>query len=304
MQLVQSSQFKNALGDGGLAPSQRHSVLPASLAGAPQRNPFRRRPTRLQRATKADFQRIIAIRQHVLAGESTAAGIGTGTGGALYQALEEASRRIALRLHDESAQMLATVYLELAVIARGCPDSTVQKINGVVKQLDGVREQLRGLSHELSPPVLDQFGLMPALQSLANGVRNRSGLKTVVSGNITSVSRLVGTVLYRVVQEALSNVVRHAKATEAVVRLSIENNRIYCTVSDDGIGFTAPGQHQPAPPGVVNDPVYSLVPGPGHGPVYGLGLAGIHERVTSLKGRCRIGSCRNGGMELMVEIPL
>ncbi len=303
MQLVQSSQFKSALGDRGVAPSLRHSVLPASLTGATQRNPFRRRPMRLQRAVKADFQQITAIRQQVPAGENTAGSVEAGLG-AFYQAQEEASRRIAQRLHDESAQMLATVYLGLAIIARDCPDSTVQKINLVVKQLDGVREQLRGLSHELSPPVLDQLGLMPALQSLANGVRDRSGLKTVVSGNISSVSRLVGTVLYRVVQEALSNVVRHAKATEAVVRLSIENNRIFCTVSDDGIGFTTPGQHQQAAIGVVHDSVYSLVPGSGHGPVYGLGLAGIHERVTALKGRCRIASCQKGGMQLQVEIPL
>lgn len=232
-----------------------------------------------------------------------AAAIGAVGSGAFYRAQEEASRRIALRLHDESAQMLAAVYLELALIARGCPDSTAQKINLVVKQLDGVREQLRGLSHELSPPILDQLGLMPALQSLAKGFRDRSGLKMMVSGTIASLPRSVGVVLYRVVQEALSNVVRHAKATKAEVRVSIESNIVLCTVSDDGIGFTMSVQQQQGAIGGMHGSVDSLVPASGHGPVFGLGLVGIHERVTSLKGLCRITSCQKGGMQLQVEIP-
>lgn len=219
---------------------------------------------------------------------------GGGTGlGAICEAQEEAARRIALTLHDESAQMLATVYLGLANIARDCPDSTARKIELVVGQLDKVREQLRGLSHELSPPLLDQLGLMPALQSLANGVGERTGLKVVVSGEIADLPRLVATVLYRVVQEALSNVVRHAEATHAAVRLSIESDKVFCTVNDDGIGFETLPQHQAAVIGTINGPVNG-----------GLGLAGIHERVTALKGSCRLASCRNGGMELKVEIPL
>jgi signal transduction histidine kinase len=262
-----------------------------SFNAAAQASPLRRKPMRPLRSVKKDPLQNTAIWHRVLADGHTARGGETGSG-AFYEAQEEAARRIAHRLHDESAQMLATIYLELADIARNCPDSTVLKINLVVEHLDGVREQLRGLSHELSPPILDQFGLMPALQSLANGVRDRSGVNMVVFGSIAALPRLVGAVLYRVVQEALSNVVRHAKATEAVVRLSIENNRIFCTVSDDGIGFKMPDQL----PGTLN---YAL-----DGPVHGLGLAGIHERVTALKGLCRIASCRNGGMELKVEIPL
>jgi signal transduction histidine kinase len=193
--------------------------------------------------------------------------------------------------------MLATVYLGLANIARDCPESTARKIELVVGQLDEVREQLRGLSHELSPPLLDQLGLMPALQSLANGVSERSGLKIVVAGEVTNLPRLVGAVLYRVVQEALSNVVRHAEATQAVVRLSIESKKVFCTIKDDGIGFKTLPQHQATVIGTINGPVNGPVNG-------GLGLAGIHDRVTALKGRCRIASCRNGGMELKVEMPL
>lgn len=268
----------------------RHSVVPMIFNTAVQGSPLRRKLIPLLRSVKTDLLQVAGIQHRVLADGRTTRG-GETASAAFYEAQEEASRRIAQRLHDESAQMLAAVYLQLAVIARDCPDSTVQKINGVVKQLDEVLEQLRGLSHELSPPVLHQLGLMPALRSLANGVTDRSGLKTVVSGVVPSVPRPVGTVIYRVVQEALSNVVRHAKATEAVVMLSVDNQKVFCTVSDDGIGFEAASQR-----GVVIGAI--------HGPVYGLGLAGIHERVTALHGCCRIVSCRNGGMELKVEIPL
>jgi len=246
---------------------------------------------RLQRPVRMNPLQVIEDRQRVLKNFNTGRGGETALG-AFCEAQEEAARRIAHRLHDESAQMLATIYLGLAEIARDCPDATAQKIEQLVRHLDGVREQLRDLSHELCPPILDQLGLMPALQSLANGVSERSGLKIEVSGSVTSLPRSVGAVLYRVVQEALSNVVRHAKAVEAVVRLSIENEKVLCTVNDDGIGFKMPGQHQ----GVVIGTI--------HRPVNGLGLAGIHERVTALKGRCQVSSCQNGGVELKVEIPL
>lgn len=276
MQRAQTSQYKSALVNRRLLHSIRQPIVPTSLTAVPQRIPFQRKPVRLLRVIKTDLQQTPQIQYRVpVVGNSTSG----GGSGALYEAHEEAARRIALRLHDESAQMLATVYLQLAIIARDCPDSTVLKINQVIEQLDGVREQLRGLSHELSPPILDQLGLMPALHFLAKGVRGRSDLKIVVCGNIIDLPRAVGAVLYRVVQEALSNVVRHAHASEAQVRLSVENNKVFCLVSDDGIGLKPPG-------------------------VPGLGLTGIHERVSALKGRCEIASGPKGGMQLQVEIPL
>lgn len=278
MQHTQVTPHRNALRDRKVRYPVRHPVVSANPDSAAQISPFRPKSVRLKHRVLED--------------------VNSGRGGetrlgAICEAQDEAARRIAHRLHDESAQMLATVYLGLAAIARDCPDSTARKIGLVVGQLDIVREQLRGLSHELSPPLLDQLGLMPALETLAKGVSERSGLKIVVSGNITDLPRLVGAVLYRVVQEALSNVVRHAEATEAVVKLSIENQKVFCTVNDDGIGFKTLPQHQAAVIGTINGPVNG-----------GLGLAGIHERVTALKGSCRIASCRNGGMELKVEIPL
>lgn len=295
MQRAQISQQRRAaLGDRRARFLLRHSIAPFSpdaTATVPSR-PFQPESLRSRRAVGVDLLQDTKTQHRVYEDVNSERGGPMGFAAA-FEAQEEAARRIAHRLHDESAQILASVYLGLAEVTRDCPEPTTRKIERVVRQLDEVREQLRGLSHELSPPLLDQLGLIPALQSLANGVSDRSGLKIVVCGRINNLPRSIGTVLYRVVQEALSNVARHAKATEAVVRLSLKNNKVFCTVNDDGIGFKTLPQHQAAVVGCINGPVNG-----------GLGLAGIHERVNALKGRCRLSSCRNGGMKLKVEIPL
>lgn len=203
----------------------------------------------------------------------------------LYDVQEEVAKRIAHRLHDESAQMLAVIYLDLAEIARDAPENTVKKLDGVVKKLDEVCEQLRRLSHELRPLILDQFGLMPGLQVLADGVRKRSGLGVAVTGSIEeSLPKALETVLYRVVQEALSNVVRHAKASFVHVNLWKDQGIVHCTVTDNGNGFKVPDSS----PAVFD----------------GLGLIGIKERVAAQGGEFRIYSRSGKGTELHVEIPL
>lgn len=283
MQHGQMRQSKSVSPDRKVRFPLRHTVLPMSFNAAAQGKPLRRNPVRLLRPVNMLLPEVVDIPSAAFekgsAGQRGKPGFGT-----ICEAQDEAARRIAHRLHDETAQMLATVYLGLADIAHDCPHSTVQKIDHVVKQLDEVCVQLRSLSHELHPRILEQLGLMPALQSLADGIRKRSGLRLVVSGSIPKVARAIDTAVYRVVQEALSNVVRHAKASEAVVRLSVQDDVVKCTVSDDGIGFRSSQQR--------------------NGSVHGLGLAGIHERVTALNGRCRIESPVNRGTTLQVEIPL
>lgn len=203
----------------------------------------------------------------------------------LYEVLEEESKRIAHILHDESAQMLATAYLELAEIARESPGPVANKVQRVVGHLDEVREQLRRLSHELRPLILDQLGLIPALRFLANGVKKRSGLEVEIKGETSGrLSQAIETVLYRTVQEALNNVCRHARASRAEVRVWIDRNMIYCSVRDNGVGFRVPDQKRRV--------------------TSSLGLVGIQERVDALHGESRITSEPGKGTELQVAIPL
>ena len=203
----------------------------------------------------------------------------------LYEILEEEAKRIAHILHDESAQLLAVVYLELGEIVRQFPGSIETRINLVIKHLDEVVKQLRELSHELRPLILDKLGLMPALNSLANGMTKRSGLEVVVDGSTGGrLDQMIETVLYRAAQEALANVIRHADASRAKIRVWIEDDQVYCAISDDGAGFEVPEE-------------------PGKD-FQGLGLIGIRERVNSLNGNCRLTSAPGRGTELRVSIPV
>lgn len=207
----------------------------------------------------------------------------------LNEILEEEARRIAHTLHDEAAQLLASVYLELAEISRETPPARVQqRVDTITAHLDRVREQLRQLSHELRPPILDQLGLLPALQFLADGFRKRSGLDVTIKNRTDNRGRFpppIETALYRAVQEALNNVGRHAKAKRTEISVWNTKWTVYCVVKDDGRGFT------PSAPGTDAAP-------------RGLGLLGIQERVHSLHGSFKLESAPGAGTELAISIPL
>ena len=202
----------------------------------------------------------------------------------LNQILEEEAKRIAHVLHDEAAQMLATVYLELSDLKREAPDSVTEHVNRIKSHLDTVREQLRRLSHELRPPILDQLGLLPALQFLGDGYRKRTELEVTVSGSVSGrFHPEIETAFYRAVQESLNNVVRHAQASRVDVRLWVRKGVMHCTIKDDGVGFEPD----------VDD-----------GKIHGLGLLGIRERVSALHGSLAIKSAKGKGTELHISIPL
>ena len=158
-------------------------------------------------------------------------------------------------------------------------------MNLELKHLDEVREQIRRLSHELRPLILDQLGVMPALNFLASGVMKRSNLQIVVSGDTGGrQSQAIEVVLYRTVQEALNNVMRHARATKVDIKVWVENELVHCSVRDNGVGFEVPEERKRM--------------------FKGLGLIGIHERIGALHGECKITSKPGDGTELHVVIPL
>lgn len=207
------------------------------------------------------------------------------SGSQLHEIQEYISRRMAQRLHDESAQMLAVIYLDLADIAREAPDHTTVRLAGVVRKLDDVCEQLRSMSHESFPLVLEREGLMAGLQALTEGTSRRSGLELACTGDVDAILDMnLQVVLYRVVQEALSNVVRHAAATRADIHVAVAGARVLCSVRDNGIGIDTSGKQYQR--------------------WCGLGLLGVHERVAEVGGKCRMLSRRGKGTELQVELPL
>jgi PAS domain S-box-containing protein len=199
--------------------------------------------------------------------------------------LEEETRRIAHALHDEAGQLLASVYLAVAEIASELPSPARERMEQVSELLDQVLEQLRRLSHELRPLILDDLGLVPALEFLAQGVSTRTGLDVTIEASIDRrLPPMVETALYRILQETLTNVNKHAQAGRVSVQLQHDARMISCSIEDDGIGF---------------DPC-AVCPRDG----MGLGLVGIRERLAALGGVLSITTGPGLGTTLEMKIPL
>lgn len=203
----------------------------------------------------------------------------------LNEMLEEQAKQIAYALHDEVTQTLASAHLRLADSARQLPASAQPAIADVRAILDQTEEQIRDLARDLRPTILDDLGLVPAIKFLADSASKRWGLTVNVAAFLERrLPASVETVLYRIAQETLSNVGRHAQATQAQVWLRERGGVVVCTVRDDGIGFDA-----------------AAMVGNGR---RGLGLAGIEQRVMLLDGTVRIAAPGGRGTEIVVEIPL
>ena len=201
------------------------------------------------------------------------------------ETLEEGAKRIAHALHDEAGQLLASVYVALEELAWDLPPARRERLQKIRELLDEISEQLRRLSHELRPTILDDLGLLPAVEFLAEGVSKRTGLSITVEGSMEGrAGTSIETALYRIVQEALNNVTRHAQAKSVSVRLRHEARQIRCSIRDDGVGFDVP----------------SVLAGHGK---QGLGLSGIRERLDTLSGILEIASARGQGTELRLTIP-
>jgi two-component system, NarL family, sensor histidine kinase UhpB len=204
----------------------------------------------------------------------------------LNQALEEEVKRIAHALHDEAGQLLASVHIGLAEVARDLPPHSAQRLNNVRGLLDKIEEQLRHLSHELRPTILDDLGLRPALEFLADGVSRRTGLQIVVEGSPdVRLPTSAETALYRIVQEALTNVAKHAKATRVTIAIERSGHFVRWIIRDDGLGFDVP----------------TVL---GRRGSRGLGLIGIQERLQGIGGTLEITSTPRGGTQLLISIPV
>jgi signal transduction histidine kinase len=213
----------------------------------------------------------------------------------LNDVLEDQAKRIAYTLHGEASQLVASVHLALADVATRLPPDRVKEIQSARGLLDQIEDRIRRISHELRPTILDDLGLVPAIEFVADGISQRWGITVTVRGTVAADLPLtVETALYRAVQEGLNNVARHAQATQAEVTLQQSRELIVCAVRDDGSGFdplkiAAVGR-------VLSDPLAS-----GR---RGLGLVEIRERMAALGGTLRLTPRAGRGTEFIVEIPL
>lgn len=202
----------------------------------------------------------------------------------LNESLESETRRIARALHDESGQLLAAVHIQLRQMARSVSPNVQLNLGEVESLLEQVEQQLRNFSHELRPTVLDDYGLVPALQTLAEKFSKRFALPVSVDGKLNPrLTKSVEAAMYRVAQEALNNVARHAKASRVNIRIWRSPGEFHCSIRDDGVGF---------------DPATTK------GSRNALGLLGMRERLHVLGGTLQIESAPQQGTELKILIPV
>ncbi len=202
-------------------------------------------------------------------------------------AREEEAQRIAHQLHDEAGQITASIHLALAEIGRELPAPSRARLRDVEAYLDEIEDRLRRLSHELRPTILDDLGLKPALEFLAEGFSARTGIATRVQGSTRGrLDPVVETAVYRIVQEALANIGRHSSAGAAFIALRRDRGAVRCAIRDDGVGFDASRIQR------------------GEAGREGLGLLGVRERLDALGGRIEIRSSPGAGTELSVSLPL
>lgn len=203
----------------------------------------------------------------------------------MLRAREEEARRIARELHDEATQLLASVHLGLHRLGQDVPPDRQTQIEAIRASLDEAEARLRQVARELRPPILDDLGLGPAIEVLAESAAFRSSVRVEVDAALGErLPGLVETALYRVVQEALSNAARHAGTTRVIVTVKTAGDVVRCTIRDDGTGFD----------------VETALATPGD---RGLGLIGMRERVEALGGSLELVSSPGHGTEVRVDVP-
>ncbi|WP_412024578.1 PAS domain-containing sensor histidine kinase [Burkholderia cepacia] len=211
----------------------------------------------------------------------------------LQNVREEEKTRIARELHDDLGQQLTALKMDLSVVeqqlrapGRAQPDEDMQShLQGMRRLIDATVASVRRIAADLRPVMLDDLGLVPAIEWLANDFTNRYGIdveRHVETGGLTFTSA-GATTLFRIVQEALTNVARHADATRVALRLDVEEGFCVLRVADNGRG-AAPG-------------------GPAHEDK-SFGLIGIRERAHMLGGTVTIDTALARGFSITVSFPL
>jgi signal transduction histidine kinase len=202
----------------------------------------------------------------------------------VVDAQELERQRLARELHDETGQALTSALLGLKAVEDAKSEDELRgRIAELRESLVTTLQDVRRLAVELRPSALDDFGLVPALERLADTYREQTGLAIDFQARLDT-ERLpsdVETALYRIVQEALTNVVKHARATSISILVTRKDGSVAAVIEDDGAGFE-----------------------PGQASSGGFGLVGMRERLALLDGRLEVESSTGSGTTVVAEVPL
>jgi signal transduction histidine kinase len=201
----------------------------------------------------------------------------------VVQAQELERRRLARELHDETGQALTSILLGLKPLEEALADHPAQAgLAELREQVVSALQDVRRLAVELRPAVLDDFGLVPALERLIESYAEQSGIRVDFHSALGE-ARLpsdVETALYRVVQEALTNIAKHANAGSVSVSVARRETTVAATIEDDGEGFDLRFVRED-----------------------GIGLIGMRERLALIEGRLHVESRPGVGTTIVAEVP-
>lgn len=202
-------------------------------------------------------------------------------------AREQEKRRIARELHDELAQALTTFRMDLGWLRDRTPDENAAVVDRIARMhdvLEGTAASIRRIASELRPMMLDDLGLVSATQWLVENFRQRHGIacELLIDPSAFDLADPHATAAFRILQESLSNIARHAHASRVEIRLDCKDRQLLLIIRDNGVGF------DPSSPRKVNS----------------FGLVGVRERAYLVDGQLNINTSPGRGTTIEVRIPL
>jgi two-component system sensor histidine kinase UhpB len=204
------------------------------------------------------------------------------------EAVREKERtNIAREVHDELGQALTALKMDASWLNKKLPrdeELLIEKTKSMTKTIGDIIQTVKQISSKLRPSVLDHFGLAAAIEQEAIELKERTGIdcKVTVKPEDISLDKECSTAIFRIFQEAITNVTRHAEATTVKVSLKLDSDSVILTVNDNGKGITEEQFSKPE----------------------SFGLLGMRERVDSLRGKVKISSTPGKGTKVLVVIPL
>ncbi len=200
----------------------------------------------------------------------------------LIDGQEMERQRLSRDLHDSLGQSLLAVKLKLEQARNTNHEKSQHMISDTQEQLKNTIQEIRNITNNLMPPVLEVFGIEQGLKNLCKDTAATTGIDiTFTSENIPeTLDARLKIYLYRIAQEAINNITKHADASEASIRFSFGDNMLKLVIADNGKGFD-----------------------PANNDANGNGIMNMKERIQLLKGECNVNSIKEKGTEIVFEIP-
>lgn len=205
----------------------------------------------------------------------------------LQKIREEERKRIGREIHDDLGQQLTAIKMDVAWIDKKIPVETTSiknKLKNIITLLDGSNLSIRRILSELRPGILDDYGLLEALDWHGRQFTANTGIPVIINTNESEIklSEPIATCLFRVYQEALTNISKHAHAEKAIVSININEESIFMNIIDNGKGFDDHSEKKRI----------------------SFGILGMKERVHSVKGDFELSSTPGKGTKISINIPL